>query len=75
MSHDPLKLRDAARAEYHARWEAVEAAKAQELFAMTEERAWQIIRSLRPFTGVHRDPFNGLGLVEQQAIFHGRKVP
>ena len=55
MSHDPLKLRGAARAEYHARWEAVEAAKAQELVAMTEERAWQIIRSLRPFTGVPRD--------------------
>ncbi len=70
MSSDPLKLNDAARAEYHARWEAVETVKAQELAAMTEERAWEIIRSLRPFVEPWRDPSNGMGLVEQQRIFH-----
>jgi hypothetical protein len=67
-----MELKD-ARAEYKARWEAVESFKAQELAAMTEERAWQIIRSLQPFGPVARDPFNGLGLVEQQAIFHRRR--
>jgi hypothetical protein len=74
MSSDPNDLElKAARAAYLARWEAVETAKAQELAAMTDERAWQIICSLRPFAEFPRDPFNGMGLVEQQAIFHGRK--
>jgi hypothetical protein len=60
------------RAAHRARWEAVETAHAQELCAMTEERAAQIIRSLRPFIAVPPDPQNGMGLVEQQAIFHRR---
>ena len=74
MSSDsePMELKE-ARAAYFARWEAVETFKAQELAAMTEERAWQIIRSLRPFTEPWRNPDNGAGLVEQQAIFHRRK--
>ena len=74
MSSDsePMELKE-ARAAYFARWEAVEAFKAQELAAMTEERAWQIIRSLRTFTEPWRDPANGSGLVEQQAVFHRRK--
>jgi hypothetical protein len=62
------------RAEYHARWEAVETFKAHELAALTEQRAWQMIRSLRTFTEPWRDSANGMGLVEQQAIFHRRKV-
>lgn len=61
------------RAAYHARWEAVETFKAHELAAMTDERAREIMRMLRPFTPVEPDPFNGMGLVEQQAIFHRRK--
>jgi hypothetical protein len=65
-----MELRDAAREAYHARWEAVETVKAQELARMTEERAWRIICSLRPFAELPRDPYNGMGLVEQQAIFH-----
>lgn len=73
MSSDPIELKD-ARVEYHARWEAVENVKARELAALTEDRAWQIIRSLRPFGEIPRNPSNGLGLVEQQAIFHGRKA-
>jgi len=73
MSSDPLELKERFQAEYHARWEAVEIFKAHELAAMTEERARQIIRSLRPFTALPPDPFNGMGLVEQQAIFHRRK--
>ena len=73
MDSDSLELNDKLRAEYHARWEAVEAFKAQELAAMTDERAREIIRMLRPFAPPWRNPFNGLGLVEQQAIFHGRK--
>lgn len=73
MSSDPLQLKEAFQAEYHARWEAVATVKAQELAAMTEERAREIIRSLRLFAPVPPNPFNGMGLVEQQAIFHGRK--
>lgn len=73
MSSDPLEWKEKFQAEYHARWEAVEIFKAHELAAMTEERAWQIIQSLRPFTAIPPDPFNGLGLVEQQMIFHRRK--
>lgn len=71
MSSDPepMELKE-ARAEYFARWEAVEAFKAKELAALTEERAWEMIRSLRPFGEPWRDPSNGMGLVEQQRIFH-----
>ncbi len=72
MSSDPLELNE-ARAAYHERWEAVEIFKAHELAAMTEERAREIIQSLSCFTDIPPDPFNGMGLVEQQAIFHGRK--
>jgi hypothetical protein len=45
MSSEPLEPKD-ARAEYFARWEAVEAFKAQEHAGMTEEPAWEIIRTL-----------------------------
>ena len=69
MSSDPQELKDAARAEYHARWEAVETFKAQELAAMTEERAWQIIQRLGAVEGWRERP-DWSGLVEQQAIFH-----
>ena len=72
VSSDPLELREKFRAEYHARWEAVETFKAHELAAMTEERAGQIISMLRLFAPVPRNQFNGEGLVEQQAIFHRR---
>ena len=74
VSSPPSDL-DERRAAYRARWEAVEAARAQELAALTEERAAQIIRSLRPFVAVPPDPLNGMGLVEQQAILHGRRRP
>jgi len=70
----PLELKGKLRAEYHARWEAVETFKAHELAAMTEERARKIIQSLELFAPVPPDPFNGMGLVEQQAIFHRRKA-
>jgi hypothetical protein len=73
MSPNQLELKDKARAEYHARWEAVETVKAQELAAMTDERAMQIILSLRLFAPAPPNPFNGMGLVEQQALFHRRK--
>ena len=65
---DSLELKDAARAEYHARWEAVETIKAQELAVMTEERARQIIESLGAVEGWREQP-EWSGLVEQQAIF------
>lgn len=70
---NPAEAKASARAEYYARWEAVETVKAQELAGLTEERAWEIIRSLRPFGTPYRNPFNGLGLVEQQAILHRRQ--
>jgi hypothetical protein len=67
MSSDPLELKD-ARAEHHARWEAVEVFKAHELAAMTEERARQVIWSLAAVEGWRERP-DWSGLVEQQAIF------
>jgi hypothetical protein len=68
MSPDPLELRDAARAEYLARWEAVETFKARELAAMSEERAQQIIQRLGAVEGWRERP-DWSGLVEQQALF------
>ena len=75
MSSDaePMELKD-ARAEYYARWEAVETFKARELAAMTEERARQIIQMLGAAEGWRERP-DWSGLVEQQAIFQkGRKA-
>lgn len=74
VSSEPSDLSE-RRAAYRARWEAVDTARAQELAALTEERAAQLIRSLRPFMAVPPDPLNGMGLVEQQAILHGRRRP
>ena len=68
MSSEPLTLQEKQAAEYHARWEAVETVKAQELAAMTEDRALEIIRSLGAVEG-WRDRPDWSGLVEQQAIF------
>jgi len=69
-AHVPMKR---AEAELNERWEAVDTARALELRSMTNERAWQIIRSLRPFAPVPRNMDNGMGLVEQQAVFHRRQ--
>ena len=74
VDSEPLKLQEKLAAEYHARWEAVETVKAQELAALTDERAREIIRTLRLFAPVPPNPRNGMGLVEQQAIFHRKKV-
>jgi len=69
----PMELKE-ARAEYFARWEAVETFKAHELAALTEERARQIIQMLGAVEGWRERP-DWSGLVEQQAIFHkGRKA-
>jgi hypothetical protein len=57
-----------ARAEYQARWEAVEIFKAHELGAMTEERAREIIQNLYAVEGWRERP-DWSGLVEQQALF------
>jgi hypothetical protein len=72
MSSNPLELNDAARTAYHARWEDVETFKAQELAAMTEERAREIIQSLGAAEG-WRERSDWSGLVEQQALFHKRR--
>ena len=71
--YEPMELKE-ARAEYHARWEAVEIFKAHELAAMTEERACQIIQSLGAVEGWRERP-DWSGLVEQQAIFHKGRRP
>jgi hypothetical protein len=68
MSSEPLTLQEKLAAEYHARWEAVETVKAQELAALTDERALEIILSLSAVEG-WRDRPDWSGLVEQQAIF------
>jgi len=73
MSLDPGDSTETLRADYQARWEAMETIRTQELAAMTEERALQIIRMLRLFAPIPSDPLNGMGLVEQQAIFHRLK--
>jgi hypothetical protein len=49
------------------RWEAVETVKAQELAAMTDERARQITQSLGAVEGWWERPDRS-GLVEQQAM-------
>ena len=74
MDSEPLKLQEKFATQYHARWEAVETVKAQELAALTEERAREIIRTLRLFAPTPPNPMNGMGLVEQQAIFHRKKA-
>lgn len=58
----------AARAEYYARWEAVESFKTRELAALTEERAWQMILQLGAVAPWRERP-DWSGLVEQQALF------
>jgi hypothetical protein len=70
MSFEPLTLQEKLAAEYHARWEAVEIAKAHELAALTDQEALAVIRSLRLFAPAPPNPANGMGLVEQQAVFH-----
>jgi hypothetical protein len=66
VSSDPLELKETFQAEYRARWEAVETARAQELASMTEDRARQIIQSLRPFAPLPPNPANGMDLLGQQ---------
>ena len=71
---EPFELNEKARAEYYERWEAVERIKAQELAAMTDERAWEIIRSLGAVEGWRERP-DWSGLVEQQAFFSKARRP
>jgi len=68
MDSEPLKSQEKLAAEYHARWEAVETVKAQELAALTDERALQMILSLGAVDAWRERP-DWSGLVEQQAIF------
>ena len=68
MESDSLELKEKFRREYHARWEAVAAFKAQELAAMTEERAREIFAVLGAVEAWRERP-DWSGLVEQQAIF------
>ena len=68
MGSEPLELQEKLAAEYHARWEAVETVKAQELAALTEEHAREMILSLGAVEA-WRDRPDWSGLVEQQAIF------
>jgi len=58
---------------HDARSEEVEISKAHELAAMTDERALEIIRTLRSVEPIESDPMNGMGLVEQQRIFRKSK--
>jgi hypothetical protein len=71
MSSGPLELNE-LRVAYHARWEAVEAVKAQELAALTDERAMRLIRGLAA-TQMWRERPDWSGLVEQQALLHSRR--
>ena len=69
-AHEAL---DRARAAFRDRWEAVETVKAQELAALTEERAQAIIQSLEAVER-WRERSDWSGLVEQQAIFGRARV-
>jgi len=68
-----LELKEKLRAEYHARWEAIETARCQELAAMTDDRAREIIQSLGAAEAWRERP-DWSGLVEQQAIFHRKRL-
>ena len=68
MDSESLELKEKARAEYYARWEAVETFKAHELAALTEDGARQIFQRLGAVEGWRERP-DWSGLVEQQAIF------
>ncbi len=68
MDSEASKLQEKLATEYHARWEAVETVKAQELAALTDERAREIVLSLGA-AEAWRDRPDWSGLVEQQAIF------
>jgi hypothetical protein len=73
MSSEADELKEKFQAEYHDRWEAVAAVHAQELAALTDERAREIIQSLGAIESWRERP-DWSGLVEQQAIFlKGRK--
>ena len=74
MSSTSAEMQERLRAEYHARWEAVERVKAEELANLTDEEARKIIQRLEA-PEVWRERPNWSGLVEQQAIFHGLPRP
>jgi hypothetical protein len=70
MSSDACPSKEARRQHYRATSEALEIVRAQELAAMTDERARQIIQSLGAVEAWRERP-EWSGLVEQQALFHG----
>jgi hypothetical protein len=73
VNADRLEPKEKFQANYRARWEALEIIHGQELAAMTEDRARQIIQSLGAVAG-WRERSDWSGLVEQQAIFQrGRR--
>ncbi len=68
VSSEPSESKDRFQTEYNARWEAVQTAQAQELAALTEERAREMIQTLRAVEPWRAFP-DWSGLVEQQALF------
>lgn len=72
MDADATAMKARLQADYQARWASVEAFKARELAAMTEERAREIIQSLGAVEG-WRERRDWSGLVEQQALFHRKR--
>ena len=61
-----------AKHEYRARAEALECVRARELKQMSEEEALRRIMSLCVSEPPWRERPDWSGLIEQQAIFHGR---
>jgi hypothetical protein len=61
------------RARYRATTEALERLRVRELAAMTEEEALRKIASLCTCEPPWRERPDWSGLVEQQALFHGRR--
>ena len=66
---DMSRDKETWRAAYKARTEALERVHAQELAAMTDERALQILKTLVCAEPPFRERSDWSGLVEQQTIF------
>ena len=74
MSSGPDELRETEGNQFRDTAEALEIIQAQELAAMDDVRAAEIIRSLGAFEPWRERP-DWSGLVEQQALFHRKPRP
>ncbi len=69
----PIQDKEQWRKEYRIRTELLETIRLRALAAMTDEEALRIIATLCVAEEPWRERPDWSGLVEQQAIFHGRR--